>query len=404
MIMLVFAVLIIFLAVDFAIDKKWLSPLKIFNGIWLLVLVLYSFELSYVQEPFNDKTVQVFLVCVATFDIVYYSAKKFLKEPKKKDKKTKKEDIVKKKINFHGLEQKLKIINISFIILFGIEIIYSGYLPMLSLAMGRGSEYLNFGIPSVNGLMYALATCLGAYYIFKKDPRALIYFGFGVLIVSRQLLMSMIIEAIILFACFRVHHKNKIRHLWLKVVAVVVVVFAGFTVLGNARSGSDEMQNIFEPRAGYEGLPTSVMWIYSYLEFSLSNFNNLTSYTSGAVNFGSSAINAFLPTVIARQIKLPNNFEQNYLMRLNFNVSTWFPEVYLDFGIVGVGVFSGLVALLGWALYRNILKKESIRDYLLYAVYLHNILLFFFINMFLYLPVVAQFAIIPLIFKDKDER
>lgn len=405
MLLLIFVALVAFLAVDFAIDKKILSPVKIFNSIWLVVLTLYLFNPSYIQDPFSTRTELVFLICVSCFNASYYVSRRFFipKEhevrKQKKSKKTRTECA--KGI---GLRKKLRIINIVFIAMFLVEIIYSGYLPIISLLMGRESGYLNFGIPSVNGLMYAVATCLGAYYIFKKDPRACIYLGFGILIISRQLLITMIIEAAVLFLCFRVHSGMKIKYVWLKAVAIIVLIVAGFTVIGNVRSGSNEMQRIFEPRPGYENLPTSVMWVYSYLEFSLSNFNNLVSLTNGGVNYGASSVNYLLPSVISRKISLPNNFNQNYLVRPNFNVSTWFPEIYLDFGIMGVGISSVLLGLLGWVLYRNMLKSASVRDMLLYAVFVHNILMFFFINMFLYLPVVAQFAIIPLIFRGDNEK
>lgn len=406
LLLFVFVALIGFLIVDFVIDKKMISPIKVFNSIWIVILSLYQLNLSYIQSSISDRTALVFLVCVALFDLTYYLTRAF---SLKKEKRTKENDEKKelketrKKIS---LGKKLRAINISFIVLFIVEIAYSGYLPLWSLITGHGSGYLNFGIPSLNGLMYAVAICLGAYYIFKRNPRAFIYIGFGLAVVSRQLLISMAIEAAVMFICSRYFSegKRRIKHLGVKILIGAILIFAGFVAFGNVRSGNDVMKKVFEPRVGYEQLPDSVMWGYSYLEFSISNFNKLTVLTNGGVNHGSSSINALLPTAITKIIKLPNNFKQNYLVRPNFNVSTWFPEIYLDFGIVGVGVFSGLVAILGWFLYYNVTRKTSVKNLLLYAVFAHNILMFFFINMFLYLPVVAQFVIVPLIFRSDDEQ
>ena len=404
MIVAIFSVLVIFLLADFCLDKRWFSPLKIFNIVWLVVFGLYQLKLSYLQDDFTNTALWVFLICILTFDVVCITYNILIKHGQiRRFMAGQKNRIFAWYKPKFDIDKKLKIVNLVFIGLFIIEIIYSKKIPLISLMAGGDSEYLKFGIPSLNGLMYGIAICTGAYYIYKKNPRALIYILFGTLIVSRQLLISMILEAIIVFGCRRIGSKHKIKHLPLKIMVVLVTFVMGFSLFGNFRSGDNTIQRVFEPRKGYENLPVPIMWLYSYTEFSFSNFNNLTKKTEGGVNHGASIANALLPSAITNNFKIEANFKKNYLVKPNFTVSTWFSEVYLDFGIIGVAIFSMLVALLGSILYKNVLKSNDIENSLLYALFLHNILMFFFINMFLYLPVISQIILIPILFRKKQE-
>ena len=46
-------------------------------------------------------------------------------------------------------------------------------------------------------------------------------------------------------------------------------------------------------------------------------------------------------------------------------------------------------------------KKGNLKYAMIYTVVVHNIIMLFFSNMFLYLPVVSQFIYIPLIFAKR---
>ena len=72
----------------------------------------------------------------------------------------------------------------------------------------------------------------------------------------------------------------------------------------------------------------------------------------------------------------------------------------MDFGDIGILVFGILLAFLGNSIYKQMLLNKTEANILTYSVYVHNILLLFFVNMFLYLPVIVQFIYIPLIFAE----
>lgn len=218
---------------------------------------------------------------------------------------------------------------------------------------------------------------------------------------SRQVIMSIIIEAVF-FAIL-----DKKQQLTLKKILVIlligIVLFVGFNFLGNIRSGSNTMNEVFYPKEEYENLPNSIKWIYSYMTFSISNFNNLVSMTDGGVNYGISMLSEIVPTVIMNKIKLTPNYNPYYLVLINFNVSTYLPSPYLDFGLFGVAFINVAIAIVGMIIYKKYSIVPNVKNRLLYAVFLHNIVFLFFTNMFLYLPVISQYIYIYIIFKNKEE-
>ena len=89
---------------------------------------------------------------------------------------------------------------------------------------------------------------------------------------------------------------------------------------------------------------------------------------------------------------------------INFNVSTYLPSIYLDFGISGVFIFNFIIGILGAVLFFNVQKDNTNKDVLLYCIFVHNIVLLFFTNMFLYLPIIVQWVYIYIIFNEKERK
>jgi len=183
----------------------------------------------------------------------------------------------------------------------------------------------------------------------------------------------------------------------------VVGIFA-FALIGNFRTGEADFLRVAKFKDSTNSIPTAFKWIYSYMCFSVSNFNNLVSMTSGNVNHGASMINELTPTVLTNMLNIKEVFTDNFLVSLNFTVSTYMPPIYLDFGVFGICLFTFILGLVSILLFNALQKKKSLRLYLAYCVLTHNILLLFFNNMFLYLPILSQFIFIPLIFVRKRKR
>lgn len=379
--------LLVFCIADLIKNKKVLSPRFLFNFIFFISYSLYKWDFSYIQQQLSSRTEYILLVCVISFNIVYllmeliFHNKQFKKKTLNLDK--------------SYINKKIRIAKYIAIGIFVLELIYSKGCPLLWKFTGDPRSYFDFGIPSLNGAFYGLVTCLGAYSLISKSKDKYIYLAMGLLMISRQLLMSIIIEG---FIFYLISSTKKINYK--KIIIFGIVIFAGFTMIGNFRSGSNTMDNAFRPKRHYNKLSDTTKWTYSYMTFSISNFNNLVSMTKGGVNNGASMLSEFMPTIILNKVNIKQKFDRSFLIVPNYNVSTYLPSIYLDFGVVGIAIFNMLMAIAGYFLYKNATENKNDKNILLYAVYAHNIILLFFINMFLYLPVIVQFIYIPLIFGD----
>lgn len=395
MIFVIYVLLIMFLIIDFMKTRELVTPIKVFDFIWLLTISLYELKLSYIQQELSQRTIWIFIACILSYNLIgniFYNIKI---ERKKQRRKIKLFNI--------KIEDRIKIANYIFIIIFLVEILYSKGIPLIWKIQKIPKTYMDFGIPSLHGALNGLVICLGAYTLFKKKYYfKYLYLIFGILTLSRQVLMSIVIEAVVYNIIDTANNKTKINYK--KYIIICIVIFIAFNVLGNFRSGNDVMGIVFNPRKGYENLPTSIMWVYSYLTFSVSNFNNLVGITNGMVNYGTSTLNFFLPTVIINMVDIKQNFNANYLVQSNFNVSTYLPEIYIDFGIIGIIVFNSLIAILGTYLYKKVKSEKCEYYYMLYSVFIHNIVFLFFVNMFIYIPIFIQFIYIPLLFKTNNEK
>lgn len=391
---LLIILILILLLVNYIICRKLFSPGVIFNGIYFITLFLYSFYLSDLQQILSNRTILLLSVSVIFFNIPVillalnnkYSigTRKF--KPKRYKYKVPRQSVL-----------------IALVILFFIvQVVYSKGFPLLWKITGSDKTYFDFGIPSITGLYYGFIIVLGAWSLFKKkNVLRFVCLFIAVLIISRQVIISIVLEGIIYK--FLILRKNKWKFYRIIIVLGIVGIVA-FSVIGNFRTGEADFLRVAKFKEEYDWVPTSFKWIYSYMCFSLSNLNNLVGMTNGGVNYGTSMFNELTPTVLSNALNIKENFSRSFLVSPNFTVSTYLPPIYLDFGILGVGVFCFLLGLGSQALFNYMRRKRSMCAFLIYCVIMHNIILLFFTNMFLYLPIIVQIVYVPIIFRRKKYR
>ena len=391
-------ILFLFCIISYIKEKNILNPCFIFNFIWLITLSLYELKLSHIQQDLSDRTIFIFWVCVLCFNITIFLLE-LVKFPMFRQK------ILKKNYAKRRYFAKYVVLWI-----FLLEIIYSGGFPLIWKIFGINKTYFDFGIPSLHGAWCGLVVCLGAYSLFRKTKDKWLYLGICSIVISRQIMMSIIIEGFI-YALYvkniRIRNEKFDSRKRIKgkfIIFLFAIIIFVFTLIGNFRSGSAVMDRVFRAKQEYVLLSSSSKWIYSYMTFSISNFNNLVSMTQGSINNGASMLRAFLPTVVLRIFRIKPNFSYRYIVSKNYTVSTYLPDIYLDFGITGIGIFNIIMGLVGYILYKNIKKAKTTRRILLYSVYAHNIILLFFTNFFLYLPIIIQMFYIPILFINDNEK
>lgn len=395
MIYAIFAILLILIGVDYKLNKRIFTPGILFNGIFFITLLLYNFYLSDIQQVLSMRLLITFLLSIIAFNIPTFIF--YLKNAKsgKNTIQTQEKNI----INLQMSKKKELIIFLALVSIFVLEIIYNKGFPLLWKILKINKTYVDFGVPLIHGFFLSVVTIMGAYSLFKKRCYyKYFYLAIGLLIINRNLIITIVVEGFIFFLLRKPDFLKNIKNVCI-IVGCGIVVMILFSVMGNLRTGESEFLKVAQFKESYNWIPTSIKWVYSYMCFSVSNLNNLFSMTNGGIYHGLLTIKNILPTVFANKIQIEPF--ASYLVSNNFNVSTFGDALYLDFGAVGIIVYCLLLGALCSFIYSK--SKQNDRCKLAYSVLSYCVLFLFFINMLFYSPVYFQFVWIILLFSSKEE-
>lgn len=394
--------MILFIFLGIILTKKVINPLSAFNLIWLVVIAMYQLRLSELQDILNDESVITFIICILSFSITFilgYVIKIKQKEKKESD----------KIIEYDTIKK----IFIFWLIIEFIETVWSGGLPILWKIIGSSKTYMNYGIPTLHGLMNSigLVIIMLSFYLYMykkqkdnvKDRRLLVILLvvtlFSLCLITRQVIITAIIEMMVIYLYF------KVKIPWKKIIIIVCVGVIAFGVIGNFRTGYDEFLDVSLMKNN--NIPKSligVYWVYMYLTMTVANVNN--AVLLGINDYGITPIaSVYIPTVISNLLFSNSNIKvPNYLVTRAFNVSGFFIDFYIGYGNLGVAIISAIYGLLGAYTLKKVTKKQNEKNILYYAIYLQIVLLSFFYNHLLYLPSGFQFVIVYIIFKIFDKK
>lgn len=406
------------------LTKKKMNPVTIYNMIWLVAILLYQLKISGLQQELDDATYWLFIMKSAVFTAgfsVFYK----LRLNKRQKNAAKKETRRQKSIAFSENNYKKLLIPVFAIWCFVeiVETIYSGGLPIVWKLIGDPRTYSDYGISTVHGLMNAVGLVIISLstmlYLKSKDRKQklgyvgiiLVCLGFYLSVITRQVIVSAVIQMFVIYLLMRKPYKKK--SFYLKLIALIVAGVAAFGIVGNFRTGYENFLNVAEINNEVGSSQSSMAgfyWVYMYLTMSIANINN--AVVLDVNNFGGlyPVARTFLPTVISKAIfptdtaiKIPN-----YLVTPAFTVSGYFIDFYVGLGALGVAIIAALYGILGGLIYNAIQKKMNDRNILLYAVYVQIILLSFFYNHLLYLPSGFQLVIILVFYyfltRNKDRH
>ena len=130
------------------------------------------------------------------------------------------------------------------------------------------------------------------------------------------------------------------------------------------------------------------------------SFQNITSIIDNLVNLYMGTISAttFMPSAIRIFIlRIPRGMNAEaeiykYIPSLTFNVSGYMAEMYMDFGLLGLLIFNTILGYFCARLYYSFSNNpKGIKNILHLAIFTQCLVLSFFFNMFLYLPILFQF-------------
>ena len=405
MLLLLELLLLLFVLTGYILHKRIINFLSIFNGIWLIIILLYNLKLSYHLNELSIRTITILLWTFSSYGIGYLIIFMFYLPYYKNQIKITPYNVKKEK-SIYFTDKFIK--NSFYIIIFMliVETVYSKGFPLFWSLLKSNKTYFDFGIPTLHGILMSYIIFFGTvlYYSIRKNfnKKYLIYFLIIIcipfLLVSRQLIITLIVQLFLL-------HNFTVKRLNIaKLIPVAVLVILIFGIVGNFRTGLDNFVRVAALKN--EDIPyifSGVYWVYIYLTMTISNLNNLFGFSSFALGYGSNMLDFLLPTVITNYLYNTDSFNKLYFLTdINFTVSGYMPNPYMDFGIYGLVIYTTILGMLGCIIYHRYLIKQDLGSIFIYCVMLQIIVMSFFVDFLLYLPVSFQFVwILLLIKKDR---
>lgn len=302
---------------------------------WLLVLGLYSFNISSFSLPLNAFTVLFFVVTILIslfFGINFKNCFKFKEYKIDKD--------------------PSSIPVIILYILFVLDIIYAKELPLLSVAILRTSTYGNFNaIPMVHIVIIAFTSYYAQRYFYlgicNSEYRKKLFVNYFLLMalflgyfLRSQISYNLFISGIITLEYLRYNKRLDKKNIFLLAATVVIFLYM-FGGLGNLRiSGSwNDSTYIFFLggfNVDYNIFPEQFLWSYLYMISPLTNLNYNITHSEGGFDL-LKYIAEFMPETFSKRLGVER--ATTLLYQPYFTVSTGFCRPYITLGVVGMILF-----------------------------------------------------------------
>jgi oligosaccharide repeat unit polymerase len=365
----------------------YLDPIICFVFPWSIVVSFLAIDLTRYNRPITAATLALIGCCIAAWGWIGGIVARSMERK------------VNYEISYERKPRYFKILVIGYLLLTALNIYLARFIPLISLLTTGDSMYFHFGVPGLYGFYNAYANALGAlaFYLWAKERNriALMVFfficGMFVLCVTRQNLISLLCEAVIIFSLVR-HPFGLMR-----VAFVILAVLMIFSIIGELRSG--DIRAIAQVKPEYEWVPQSVVWPYSYGYFNLLNLDN-TVVNSKAPYFDGFSFATLMPSRWRPEFDHPA-----YLETSQFTVSSYLYSVYLDLGMAGAVIWTIFWGFVTAYAYNRARQQRSFFWVATYAVLFFCALFSFSINFWTYLPIIFQipffFIIERFVFRKK---
>jgi oligosaccharide repeat unit polymerase len=372
-----------------------LNPALMYAATWMAVLAIYSLELSELLDPLQIAT--IVLVAGTSLGFVFGWVAESL--------------LCKGRLAFLRLDlealssvlgsarvgRRLKIAWIIFGLGILLEIVYFQGAPGLGLiGVGPDIPYTDFGIPGLHGLLnsmfYGCCVVQFARTLLRASNRklmlVLITLGYPVLGMSRQVLVSLLLQY--LFIYFSVKRPSATS--FVRAGVIFIVIFLTFGYLGDIRSGREHIIALAAPAFDYpDWLPSAFIWFYIYVCTPLNNVNYNIDIAPNGLPLETAG--TFIPS-FAREgfLNAMGGTKDWALVTDSFNVSSLLQSLLTDFGVAGSIIFSVACGLFFTRLMRR--SGTSPGAFFAVIVLLHGIALSFFANLLFHLVFMFEILII----------
>ena len=365
-------------------EYRYSGSLINLRGVFCLSFVfgegLAAMKLSYLAKPWNNITWICFTLAILSF----YTVFEFL------SKKNGSPYLNKEGQSFHrGIAGRMfaSIIVTAFIslIAFNIEALLLGFIPLFERGVPHAYSYFH-----ISGLHYITVSCilipaLSVIYLNEKKDNSIIQIIFliisniiafliPILCVSRFQFMLAVLLA---FVTFLILKRDRIKPVYF--IAVVCITVPVYLILSVARSHDvSYLMGIFEMKYN---LPIYFSQPYIYIANNYDNFDTLVrelpAHSMGVKGLFPLWALSGLKFIYPKLVDFPI-----FVNKTELTTVTLFYDAFYDFGIFGVGIFSGVLVAVSYSFERLIRGSGRGFSYMLYAQYFIYLSLSFFTTWF----------------------
>lgn len=283
-----------------------------------------------------------------------------------------------------------------------IELLYFRDAPILALFGLGNMTYHDFGLPSLHGFLNAIILSISMYVFYKyirTNRKIFLWYYLLTLLVpiigmNRGMLTSLLVESLFVYIVFKgIRLKGFIKLLFFIIIFIYLFgVFGEMRYLGNV----EDLYAVFQISDNYPSfLPKTFIWVYMYITSSINNIENIL-YSYELINFEPyKSLFGLIPSVIRVHLDLP--VEQNLVVSA-FNVSSFMPNYFAAYGIIGSLFFYFFASLVSMYIYYRYTKKYELSYGFTLVILLHSIALSIFSDFFAIQVYVFQVLIQFMIF------
>jgi hypothetical protein len=287
-----------------------------------------------------------------------------------------------KPIAFPKLEkEKLPVVatTIFIYILWTVEFIYEGGIPLLKILLHLPYNYRLFGVPSLHVFVVTFSSFFTVYlfhlYLSKKTKLLLLLYlinlAAALLIYSRAMLFFNITGSIVVFLL----SLKKIPYVKLAViVAIIIPLLFLFGVLGSLRVSreagepynNENFMNTGKATGSFRQsiIPKEYFWTYIYVSSPLANLQyNIErneEHPSSLDAFMWTGVYECLPDFITKRIHTLRDTKpaKEYRINFSFNMSTVYSRSYSYSGWAGLVLMGTFVIIFPW-LFLKVIDQQS---------------------------------------------
>jgi len=373
----------------------FLRPGYLFLSIWIIILFLYSFGISYSFYPYWTTLLFLCIFCLSVFFSGYLTIYILSKIKCRGD----------ATVNvLHVKEGSVGKVDLLLFVLSAIVVIYNYYkfgLPPIVDVLGfESSNYHEYG--KFRGVLTPILSSIFLISSFENKVYKNIFFkSYSLLVlicyINRGPLLMMVFQW---FALMVILKPQCLKMSFRYCVAFLVFVTFAMQVLGEIRSGTDVFLNYLQIKDSYHEWNIGILWIMSYVTQPVSNF----LWISTSYNFDGWSCYSFYRILPA--FMQPNVNGLEYLQgnsNIIDNVHFYLMYIFADYWWAGVILYNYVLGILAGIIEYSLIVFNNP---LVYVIFLSAIALIFFVDYVLYFPTIFQFGICYLsglfIFKKND--